>query len=254
MKILTIALNTFKECIRDKILYNLLIFAMLMIGLSAFLSKLTIGVQIRIVKDIGLASISIFGVLIAIFLGIGLVSKEIDRRTIYTILSKPVQRYVFLLGKFAGLLLTLFVNIAVMTLALIILIYSMGGDVNLLLLEAIFLIFIELIVVTSIALFFSTFTTPTLSAIFTLSFFVIGHLTGYIRLFGSQSDLQFVRKLSDILYYVLPNLESFNIKSMVMYAESLEWNLFFLSTMYGLIYASLVLVLSIIIFQKRDFK
>lgn len=254
MKILTIALNTFKECIRDKILYNLLIFAMLMIGLSAFLSKLTIGVQIRIVKDIGLGSISIFGVLIAIFLGIGLVSKEIDRRTIYTILSKPVQRYVFLLGKFAGLLLTLFVNIAVMTLALIILIYSMGGDVNLLLLEAIFLIFIELIVVTSIALFFSTFTTPTLSAIFTLSFFVIGHLTGYIRLFGSQSDLQFVRKLSDILYYVLPNLESFNIKSMVMYAESLEWNLFFLSTMYGLIYASLVLVLSIIIFQKRDFK
>jgi ABC-type transport system involved in multi-copper enzyme maturation permease subunit len=254
MKILTIALNTFKECIRDKILYNLLIFAMLMIGLSAFLSKLTIGVQIRIVKDIGLGSISIFGVLIAIFLGIGLVSKEIDRRTIYTILSKPVQRYLFLLGKFAGLLLTLFINIAVMTVALIILIYSMGGDVNLLLFEAIFLIFIELIVVTSIALFFSTFTTPTLSAIFTLSFFVIGHLTGYIRLFGTQSDLQFVRKLSDILYYVLPNLESFNIKSMVMYAEALEWNLFFLSTMYGLIYASLVLVLSVIIFQKRDFK
>ncbi len=99
MKIMTIALNTFKECIRDKILYNLLIFAMLMIGLSAFLSKLAIGVQIRIVKDIGLASISIFGVLIAIFLGIGLVSKEIDRRTIYTILSKPVQRYSFLLGR-----------------------------------------------------------------------------------------------------------------------------------------------------------
>ncbi len=254
MKILAIALNTFKECIRDKILYNLLIFAMLMIGLSAFLSKLTIGVQIRMVKDIGLGSISIFGVLIAIFLGIGLVSKEIDRRTIYTILSKPVQRYSFLLGKFAGLLLTLFINIAIMTLALIILIYSMDGGVNLLLFEAVFLIFIELIVVTSIALFFSTFTTPTLSAIFTLSFFVIGHLTGYIRLFGSQSDLQFVRKLSDILYYVLPNLESFNIKSMVMYAEAVEWKLFYLSTMYGLIYASLVLVLSVIIFQKRDFK
>ena len=254
MKILAIALNTFKECIRDKILYNLLIFAMLMIGLSAFLSKLTIGVQIRIVKDIGLGSISIFGVLIAIFLGIGLVSKEIDRRTIYTILSKPVQRYSFLLGKFAGLLLTLFINIAIMTVALVILIYSMNGDVNLLLFEAIFLIFIELIVVTSIALFFSTFTTPTLSAIFTLSFFVIGHLTGYIRLFGSQSDLQFVKKLSDILYYVLPNLESFNVKSMVMYADSLEWNFFFLSTMYGLVYASLVLVLSVIIFQRRDFK
>lgn len=254
MKILAIALNTFKECIRDKILYNLLIFAMLMIGLSAFLSKLTIGVQIRIVKDIGLASISIFGVLIAIFLGIGLVSKEIDRRTIYTILSKPVQRYSFLLGKFAGLLLTLSVNIAVMTIALVVLIYSMGGDVNLLLFEAIFLIFIELVVVTSIALFFSTFTTPTLSAIFTLSFFVIGHLTGYIRLFGSQSEWHFVRKLSDILYYVLPNLENFNIKSMVMYAEALEWNLFFLSILYGLVYASLVLVFSIIIFQKRDFK
>ena len=254
MTILTIALNTFKECIRDKILYNLLIFAMLMIGLSAFLSKLAIGVQIRIVKDIGLGSISIFGVLIAIFLGIGLVSKEIERRTIYTILSKPVQRYSFLLGKFAGLLLTLFINIAIMTIALIVLIYSMGGDSNLLLFEAIFLIFIELVVITSIALFFSTFTTPTLSAIFTLSFFVIGHLTGYIRLFGSQSELQFVRQLSDILYYVLPNLESFNIKSMVMYAEAVEWKLFFLSTMYGLIYASLVLVLSVIIFQKRDFK
>jgi ABC-type transport system involved in multi-copper enzyme maturation permease subunit len=254
MKILAIALNTFKECIRDKILYNLLIFGMLMIGLSALLSKLTIGVQIRIVKDIGLGSISIFGVLIAIFLGIGLVSKEIDRRTIYTILSKPVRRYSFLLGKFVGLLLTLLLNISIMTLALTILIYSMGGEINLLIFEAIFLIFIELIVVTSIALFFSTFTTPTLSAIFTLSFFVIGHLTGYIKLLGSQSDMLFVRQLSALLYYTLPNLESFNIKSVVMYAEAVEWNLLFLSILYGVIYTSLVIILSVIIFQKRDFK
>ncbi|MFQ5901564.1 MAG: ABC transporter permease [Thermodesulfobacteriota bacterium] len=254
MRISAIAFNTFKECIRDRILYNLLIFALLMIGLSVLLSKLTFGEQIRIVKDLGLGAISIFGVFMAIFLGIGLVSKEIDKRTIYTILSKPIPRYIFLLGKFKGLLITLVLNLSIMAIGLIVIIYFMGGSVNIILFEAIFLIFVELVVITSIALLFSTFTTPTLSAIFTLAIYVIGHLSEDIRFFGGQSDSLMVKRLSAFLYYLLPNLENFNIKGIVVYTETVGSKVLIFSTLYGLLYASLVLLLSMIIFQRRDFK
>src|SRR5712691_10854438 len=113
-RVTIIALNTFKENLRDKILFNLVVFGLLLIGSSILLSTLTIGEQATIIKDVGLGSISLFGTLIAIFVGIGLVSKEIEKRTIYTIIAKPLRRYQFLLGKYFGLTLTLFVNIAIM--------------------------------------------------------------------------------------------------------------------------------------------
>ena len=254
MRISAIAFNTLKECIRDRILYNLLIFAILIIGLSAILSTLTIGEQVRIILNIGLAAINIFGVMMAIFLGIGLVYKEIDRRTIYTILSKPIARYQFLIGKFLGLLLTLLLNILIMTAGLVVTVYLMGWEVNLTLFEAIFLIFIEFVVVTSIAMLFSCFSTPTLSAIFTLSFYVIGHLSEDIKFFGSKAESLFVKKLSIFIYYILPNLENFNIKSLVVYNDPIGLSFLVYATLYGIFYSSIVFLLSTLIFQKRDFK
>ncbi len=254
MKIVAIALNTFKECIRDRILYNLLIFAVLIIGLSAVLSTLTFGEQVRIIINIGLAAINIFGVMMAIFLGIGLVYKEIDRRTIYTILSKPIKRYEFLIGKFFGLLITLVLNLAVMTAGLVGVVYLTGWVINVLLFKAVFLIFMEFVLITSIAMLFSCFSTPTLSAIFTLSFYVIGHLTEDIKFFGSKADSLFAKKLSSLIYYALPNLENFNIKGFVVYGSGVDNSFILFSTLYGILYSAMLIVISILIFQKRDFK
>ncbi len=265
MRELAIAFNTFRECIRDRILYNLLIFAILIIGLSGILSTLSIGEQVRIILNIGLAAIEIFGVMMAIFLGIGLVYKEIDRRTIYTILSKPIKRYQFLVGKFSGLLFTLLVNLIIMTAGLVGVVYLMGWHVNSTFFYCLWLIFMEFVLITSLALLFSCFSTPTLSAIFTLSFFVIGHLTEDIKFFGSRSENPFLQKASTILYYILPNLENFNIKALVidtivrgLYFEDVSagvgLKLILFSTLYGLFYTAIIFLLAVIIFEKRDFK
>ncbi|UCD85497.1 MAG: ABC transporter permease subunit [Deltaproteobacteria bacterium] len=261
MRIIAIALNTFKETIRDKILYNLLIFALIMIGSSVLLERLTLGERTKITVDLGLASISLFGALIAIFIGIGLVYKEIERKTIYTIVSKPIARYKFILGKFLGLLLTLLVNIAIMSIVFIIVLYALrsyhhvGVPLDLIgILKAIFLIFLELILLTSIALFFSTFSTPTLSAIFSLSFYVIGHLSTDLKFFGSRSESVFVQKLSSFFYYLLPNLENFNIKAQAAYSLPVDPEYIALVTGYGALYTTIVLLLTTVIFQRRDFK
>jgi len=253
-KIQAIMINTFREAIRDRILYNLLLFALLIIGGSILLGTLTIGEQQKIIKDMGLASISIFGTLIAVFVGIGLVYKEIERKTIYNIIAKPVHRYQFLIGKYLGLILTLLVNVLIMTGVFLSIVYFMDGSVKLKLIEAIFLIFMELMIVTAIALLFSTFTTPTLSAIFTLAIYVIGHLSRDLKVFGAKSELAWVRHLTKFLYYLMPNLENFNIKGMVVHNLTLPANFTLLSSLYGLLYTGILLLVAIAIFQQRDFR
>src|SRR3989304_5741098 len=124
-KIGYVALNTYRETVRDKVLYNLVLFALLMIGSSYVLGAISVYQEIKVIKDLGLASISIFGMVIAIFIGIGLVSKEIDKRTLYGILPKPISRSQFLLGKYFGLCLTLLVNLMVMTVGLYLLLFLM---------------------------------------------------------------------------------------------------------------------------------
>ncbi len=254
LKIRAIFINTFREAIRDKILYNLLIFALLIIGCSILLGTLTIGEQQKIIKDMGLASISIFGTLIAVFIGIGLVYKEIDRKTIYNIFSKPVHRYQFIIGKYLGLILTLFVNVLIMAVVFLSIVYFMDGVVGFSLIQAIFLIFLELMLITAVALLFSTFTTPTLSAIFTLAIYVIGHLSGDLKVFGAKAEQVWVRYVTQFLYYVIPNLENFNIKGLVVYNLSLPDHFFLFSFLYGILYICIVLFFSIFIFERRNFK
>ncbi len=254
MKIVVIALNTFRETVREKVLYNLLFFALLMIGSSILLSTLTIGERSKIIMDIGLASINIFGILIAIFVGIGLVSKEIEKKTIYTIISKPIYRYQFLLGKYLGLLITLFVNTSIMVTGffavLILMTYNITPDM----IKAILLIYVELMVVTAVALMFSTFTTSALSAIFTISIYIIGHLLGDLKVFAAKLGNPVIVFLMDALYYILPNLENFNIKGEVVHNIALDPSFIVMSVLYGLLYITMILFSSVIIFQRRDFK
>lgn len=252
-KICVIALNTFKENLRDKVLYNLLFFGLLLIGSSILLGSLTIGEQDKIIKDIGLAGINVFGVLIAIFVGIGLVSKEIEKRTIYTILAKPVTRYQFLLGRYVGLVITLFVNTLVMVAGFfgVLLLSGMRPDLGLL--EAISLIFVELLVMVAITVMFSTFTTPTLSATFTLAIYVIGHLATDLKTLAEKLQNGLSRVLLEGLYYTLPNLDYFNIKGEAVYGVPIVASHFLAAIGYGLAYAAVVIALACVIFQRRDF-
>lgn len=253
MRVISIAFNTFRESIREKLLYNLLIFALLMIGSSILLTRLTVGEWDRLIINLGLSSMNFFGVLIAIFVGISLVSKEIDKKTIYTILSKPVPRYEFLLGKYLGLMITLFVNMAVMVAGLLAVMVYLNAPVTLLLFEAIAFIFLELVVITAVALLFSTFTSATLSAIFTLAIYVVGHLSTDLKQFGDKMD-GLGRAVLNAIYYILPNLERFNLKGQVIHKVNVVGTDVLLTTAYGLAYAAFLLVLASIIFQRRDFQ
>ncbi len=253
MKVLSIALNTFRENLRDKLLYNLLIFALLMIGSSLLLMRLTLGEFHRLLLDIGLGSVNIFSVLIAIFVGIGLVSKEIDKKTIYTIVSKPVARFEFLLGKFLGLTITLFVNMLIMTAALLVVLMAQSVPIEAVLFKAIGLILLECMVVTAVALLCSTFTSATLSAIFTLAIYVIGHLTADLKTFGQKME-GFGRSVLEGMYYLLPNLERFNLKGHVTHQLDVPLNELALIVAYGMAYTAFLLLLASVIFQRRDFR
>ena len=262
-RILVIAGNTFRETIRDKVLYNLILFALVMILSSLALGQLTLGNEDKVILDLGLASISIFGTLIAIFIGIGLVYKELDKRTVYALLAKPVHRHELILGKYLGLLFTLFVNLAIMTVGLeIALLFTgrigIGGCLRVF--PAVFLIFLSLALTTALALLFSTFSTPALSALFTFFLWIIGHFGGYILSFGELTQSVAIKWLCRILYYAIPNFSNF---TMIDSRGILQQAGYFLpidpfavmgAALYCLLYVAAILSLSIAIFRQRDFK
>ena len=262
-----VAVNVFKESVRDKVLYNLVAFATLLIGVSYLLGQLTAGQDVKIIKDLGLAAIATFGLLIAVFIGIGLVWKEVERRSIYSLLSKPIRRHEFILGKYSGLAITLFVNVAVMTVAF----YAVLAYVNTQfpesvraawpapatdpgMLRAIALIFLELLLVTAIALFFSTFSSPFLSAALTFGLWVIGHFNADLRNFEAVVESRPAAYLARGLYYVLPNFAAFDIKTQVVYALPVPWSYVVATAAYALVYIALLLAAAVVIFSRRDFK
>jgi ABC-type transport system involved in multi-copper enzyme maturation permease subunit len=262
-KILAIARNTFRENVRDRILYNLVLFAFVMILSAVALGQLALGQERKVIVDLGLSSISIFGVLIAIFIGISLVYKEIEKRTVYALLAKPIHRRDLILGKYLGLLFTLLVNVAVMAAGLMLtLLYfgETGIQAYLRLLPAVYLIFLSLMVTTALALLFSTFSTPALSALFTLFLWVIGHFNRDLLGIGKLTESAIMERLGGMLYYLLPNFSNFeiigsqNIIQSVAYSKPIDPIAIGWITIYGLIYSSLLLALSVAIFSRRDFK
>ena len=253
MKIRAIALNTFKEAIRDRILYLLLFFAALCIIFSRLLALLTVGDRAKIIMDVGLASLSLFGVLMAILIGTGLVYKEIDKRTIYTLLSKPIQRYQFLLGKYLGLLLTLLVMLALMAVIFLVLIFLHRYPVEGSFFIAILFIFVELCLITAVAMLFSCFSTPILSTLFSLSFYLIGHLSWGLEALLNKIPQGGIKTMARILYTFLPDLENFNFKTEIVHHLPIPPNIFLYSTLYGLCYTVFILALAMMVFRRRDF-
>ncbi|MGH9832151.1 MAG: ABC transporter permease [Blastocatellia bacterium] len=257
MKIIPIALNTFRESARDRVLYNLVLFVLLLVIASVVIGRIAVGQEAKIVIDLGLSAMTVFGVLIAIFLGIGLVSKEIEKRTIANILSKPVRRSEFILGKYFGLCLTLLANSAVMALAITLaLAYVKGGfDVaQLQLWLTAWLIFLELAIITGVALLFSCFSTPALSALFTLLIFLIGRWSPDLKLFAETSTSAVTRMVSRALYHLLPNLASFNYINETAHGQIAPLQMIAGNTVYSVFYIAALLAAAVLIFERRDFK
>ena len=262
-----IAVSVFRESVRDRVLYNLVFFAVLLIASSYLLGQLTAGQDVKIIKDLGLAATAVFGLFIAVFIGVGLVSKEVERRSIYALLSKPISRSQFIAGKYVGLVLTLAVNVTVMTLALYAVLAYLtwttdpvvrtawdAPGIDPAMLKAVLLIFVELSLLTALALFFSTFSTPMLSAGLTFGLYIVGHFNRDLRNFDQIVESKAAAWLARGLYHVLPDLSAFDVKTQVVHGLPVSAGYLSLTVMYGAIYISALVLAVTFVFSRRDFK
>jgi ABC-type transport system involved in multi-copper enzyme maturation permease subunit len=255
-RLAAITLNTFREAVRDRVLYNLIFFALLLVASAPLFGQISLGLEKLIIVNVGLSSISIFGIIIAIFIGIGLVSKEIEKRTLYTILSRPVRRWEFIAGKYFGLLLTLVVNTAFMTVGffvalLVVTRHLVREDAGFLV--AVYFIILQFFIVTAITLLFSSFSSPIFSAIFAFALFVIGTFSDDLRNFAAISQ-GMTRWLATGAAWVVPNFSSLNVILQVAHGEHIRGQLILFNTIYSLLYSAAAIALAVIIFERRNLK
>lgn len=253
--LLSIARNTFRETVRDRILYNLVLFVLLITAAAVFLGELTAGNEARVIVNLGLTTVLFFGAFIAVFVGVGLVSKEIERRTVFAIFSKPVSRGEFIVGKYLGLCLTLLVNVAVMAVGIsLALVFVGSGQLILSALAAIFLIYLELAIITGIAILFSSFSSPTLSALLTFFIFLIGHFSSALSQIAESIGSAGAKIFFNSLYYFLPNFSHFMFVTNAAHAQLPDGTFVFKAILYALIYIAILLTVAAFIFGRRDFK
>jgi len=253
--IVTIARNTFREAVRDRVLYNLVVFVLLITAGAIFLGELTAGQEARTIVNLGLSAMLLFGAFISIFVGVGLVSKEIERRTLYTIFSKPIGRGEFIIGKYLGLCLTLFVNILVMGVGVsLALIYVGGGDLAVSIWGAIILIFFELTILTAVAILFSSFSSPSLSALLAFLVFIIGHFSSSLRDFAENLGSQFARVFFGGMYYLLPNLSHFSFITNSAHGDSPPASMVVGAFIYAFAYITVLIAITNLIFSRRNLK
>jgi ABC-type transport system involved in multi-copper enzyme maturation permease subunit len=255
-RILHIASNTFREAVRDRVLYNLIAFALLMSGAAILVGQISIAIERLVVINLGLTAVSLFGMVIAIFIGIGLVSKEIEKRTLYTIISRPVRRWEFIVGKFFGLAGTLVVNTFFMAIGVFAaLLYVSGrfqsGDGWVLV--ALFFIVLQFLIITALALLFSSFSSPLMSAVFAFSLFVIGSFAEDLRGFAGLAH-GLTRWLATAAAYLVPNFSALNVVSSVAHQQPVSTPLILYNTAYALLYAAMALSGAVLIFERRDLK
>jgi ABC-type transport system involved in multi-copper enzyme maturation permease subunit len=255
-RIATIAHNTFREAVRDRVLYNLIIFALLIVGASILFGQISLEINRIVLINLGLTAISLFGIVIAILIGIGLVSKEIEKRTLYTVLARPVRRWEFLAGKFLGLVMTLVVNALLMSIGFFAaVIYVSHGltAADLQLAVAIYFILLQFVLITALALLFSTFSTPVFSSIFAFAIFAVGTFAEDLRGFASMAHGMAGWAMTAVAY-LTPNFAALNVISRVAHDLPIEPQLIVLNTVYVMVYAGAVLTASAWIFERRNLK
>ena len=255
-RIIHIASNTFREAVRDRVLYNLIAFAVLLSGAAIFVGQISIEIERLVVVNLGLTAVSLFGVVIAIFIGIGLVSKEIEKRTLYTVLSRPVRRWEFIVGKFFGLSATLVVNTFFMGIgvfgALLYVAHKFSGpDARILI--ALYFIVLQFLIICALALLFSSFSSPLLSAIFAFSLFIIGSFADDLRGFAGLTH-GIARWIATAAAYLVPNFSALNVISAVAHEQAIGFQLILQNTLYALLYAAMALSGAVLIFERRNLK
>ncbi|MCA9667681.1 MAG: ABC transporter permease [Myxococcales bacterium] len=261
-KILVIALNTFREAARNKVLYSLLFFAVVVIVGSLAFGSLSVRDERRLMLDLGLGGMSIFSVVIAIFIGVNLLYKELERKTVYTLIPKPIHRFQFVLGKFAGLVLTLVLQILVMALTLFVVVKLKEEHVGKALMMMTVLVFLEVLVVTAIAVLFSSFSTPFLSGFFTAGLFLLGRSVPDLRAVAGKlgGEQPVLATLLDSISRVVPNLRYFYVSGTEVSGQHVsvsgvfvDWTYVGSAALYALLYVSLLLILAVGLFSRRDF-
>jgi ABC-type transport system involved in multi-copper enzyme maturation permease subunit len=255
-RIASIAFNTFREAVRDRVLYNLIAFAVLLSTAAIFIGQISIEIERLVVINLGLAAVSLFGVLIAIFVGIGLVSKEIEKRTLYTVLSRPVRRWEFIIGKFFGLAGTLVVNTFFMAIgvfgALLYVVHRFAGaDFSIFI--ALYFIILEFLIICALSLLFSSFSSPLLSAVFAFCLFVIGSFANDLHGFATMTH-GLTRWIATGAAYLVPNFSALNVINVVAHQQPIGWQLILQNTLYALFYTAMALSGAVLIFDRRNLK
>ncbi|MGH9740924.1 MAG: ABC transporter permease [Candidatus Acidiferrum sp.] len=252
-----VALNTFREAVRDRVLYNLVFFALLMMAAAIFVGQISIGIEEIVIKSLGLSAISVIGLLIAVFIGVGLVYKEMDKRTLYALLAKPVRRWEFLLGKFGGLTLTLAVNTLAMTAGLFAALLYVKHPLertDAVLLIAVYFILLKLMLIVALALLFSCYSTPLLAILYTSAFYVAGMFVQEVRTFHFAGESAAMSGLMRGISYLLPNFENFNVMAAAVHGTKIPNALILQNTAYAALYCTIVLLVAGAVFSRRNLK
>jgi ABC-type transport system involved in multi-copper enzyme maturation permease subunit len=252
-----VASNTFREAVRDRVLYNLVFFALLMMGAAILVGQISIGIEESVIVSLGLSAISIIGIFIAVFIGVGLVSKEMDKRTLYALLAKPVKRWEFLLGKFGGLVMTLAVNTAAMAVGLYVALWTVKHPLeraDWYLLVAVYLILLKLALIVALAMLFSCFTSPFLAILFTVGIYIAGLFAQDLRSMQAinlaPSTLNALKGIS----YLLPNFENFDVLAAVAHGRGVAGAVVWQGTLYAIVYSAIVLLAATMVFSRRNLK
>lgn len=253
-RVWVIATNTFREAVRDRVLHSILFFAVILLCLSLALREVAIGDTDKVVRGVALGGTSLLAAVIAIFLGVGLVYKEIEKKTIYTLASKPMPRWQLLLGKYLGLWITLAAEVGLLTLFYTVVLATQQGLPGPGVYLAMALLMVELSLLTAWATLFSTFATPMTAAAFSICIYLIGHFADDLRLFGERAQEGAFKTLVLALYRVVPNLESFNIRAEAVHGVLVPASEVLWTCAYGFGYTAAVLAVAMIIFERRDFK
>lgn len=256
-RVAVVALNTFREVVRDRVLYNLVFFALLMMAAAILVGQISLGIENIVIITLGLSAISVIGLLIAVFIGVGMISKEIDKRTLYALLAKPVRRWEFLVGKFAGLVLTLGVNTAAMAAGLLLALLYVRHPMersDFAVLIAVYFILLKLALVVAIALLFSCYTTPLLAILFTAGLYVAGLFVQEMRNLRADLTGPALRAGLRWLSYLLPNFENFDVMASAAHARTIPGYLVAQNTGYAVLYCAILLVAASFVFSRRDLK
>lgn len=249
-----IAVNTFREAIRDRILYLFVGFAVVMVVSSKLFGMLTVGDEAKIIKDIGLASMQFFSMLVAVLMSMILISREVDNRTVFNILAKPVRRWQFILGKYFGLVAIVGANLLLITVVLVLTVLLATGELDVMLVFAAAMTMLEMLVLAAFATLFAVLTRPILGSLMTLAVFVVGHMSADLWLLTRQLPGTVTKVAVTVVYYLLPNLERFDFRTEVVHGLSIPPAAVGWAVVYAAVFVAMVLFLAHLRFRTKDLK